>query len=147
MEEMIDELLGNLDQIEDEITIDAQLTDAALLGNGLLMVKLEDEKRKEETQEFARKCKTDQDRLDEINEERQHTLREQQAVTQQREIAAGVAHDKGLEFRQAQIEYNALQLKLAFIEDRLLILRDEYNDVSRELREKLATRKEGMDQQ
>lgn len=124
--------------------IDDQISKAALSGDGYLITKLEDERRKQAAQEFAGKCKAAQDRLNEIKAERDHTLAERQAFAEQLALA-------GAELRAAQdvahersVEYNSIQLKMVFVEDRLQILRDEYNDISKQLRQLLAARTGGI---
>jgi hypothetical protein len=128
---------------ETEIFIDDRITEAALAGDGYLITRLEDEKRKASAQEFASSCKAAQDRLNEIKAERVHTLTERQAFSEQLALA-------GAELRAAQdaahersIEYNAIQLKLSLLEDKLLILRDAHNETSEQLRRLLASRNGG----
>jgi hypothetical protein len=59
-----------------EETIDTRIEQAALSGDGYLVVRFENEKRKAEAQEFAGRCKEIQDRLDEIQiRTRAHTER------------------------------------------------------------------------
>jgi chromosome segregation ATPase len=148
MENSIDELLGNLDQTADEpdVLIDDRIAQAALAGQGYLITRLEDERRKASAQEFASKCKTAQDRINEIKAEREHVLTEHQAFTEQLALA-------GAELRAAQnvahersVEYNTIQFRLRLLEDRLHILRDEYNETSEQLRQLLASRNGGMNQ-
>lgn len=126
-----------------ENEIDDRITNAALSGNGYLIAQLEDEKRKASAQEFARNCKTAQDRLNELKAEREYTLTERQAFHEQLVLA-------GAELRTAQdiahersVEYNSIQLKLSILEDRLHILRDNYNDTSEHLKRLLASRSGG----
>ena len=130
--------------MEDETLIDDRIANAALAGNGFLITKLEAAKREQQAQEFARQCKTTRDRLNEIKSEREHTLTERQAFTEHLVLA-------GAELRTAQdvahersVEYNSLQLKLSLLEDRLLILRDEYNDTAEALKQLLSSRNGGI---
>ena len=127
---------------ETEILIDDRIEQAALSGDGFLVVKLETARREQQAQEFARDCKAAQKRLNEIKSEREHVLTERQAFTEQLALA-------GAELRTAQdaahernIEYNALQLKLTLLEDRLRILREDYNDTSEQLKRLLISRQE-----
>lgn len=130
--------------MNDEIVIDDRITEAALAGDGFLITKLEDERRKQTAQEFARNCKGAQDRLNEIKAEREHTLAERQAFTEQLGLAANELRKAQEAAHERAIEYNALQLKLSLLEDRLHILRDEYNDTSKQLSQLLASRNGGI---
>lgn len=126
--------------MNDEIFIADRITEAALAGDGYLITRLEDEKRKASAQEFATSCKAAQDRLDEITAERDHTLTERQAYSQQLALAGTelrTAHDVA---HERAVEYNSLQLKVSLLEDRLHILRDDYNETSEQLRRLLASR-------
>jgi hypothetical protein len=142
MENTIDELLGNIGHTE--APIDDRISEAALSGEGLLLVKFEDERRKQSAQEFASKCKSAQDRLEEIKAEREHVLRERDAYTAQKKIAAQ-------EWRKAKdiederrLEHIELELKIGILDNKLEILREESRERSSQLQQLLATRNGGI---
>lgn len=141
MEKIIDDLLGNLDQTADEpeVLIDDRIEQAALSGDGYLMVRLEDQRRKASAQEFANRCRQLQSRLDETKQERDHTLSERQALTQQLELAATQLRAAQNAAHERALEHASIQLRLGFLDGKIEVLRDEDHETSEQLRRLLAT--------